>query len=113
MAPSSYFDLDRLQAYSTVRRIKLVVAQYKQSTADKPQALVGALVANEFEDVTRKAVSICGDSDTIAAIAGSAVEARFGIPEEIAAKTWSYLPRDMREVLTRLYGKAKNLDSKK
>ena len=47
-----------------------------------------------------------GDSDTIAAIAGSVAEARFGIPEEIAAKTWSYLPLDMRIVLRGLYGKA-------
>jgi len=70
-----------------------------------PQALVCALEAKDFEDAVRNAVSIGGDSDTIAAIAGSVAEARFGIPEEIAVKTWSYLPRDMREVLTGLYGK--------
>jgi ADP-ribosylglycohydrolase len=68
-----------------------------------PQALVCALEATSFEDVMRNAVSIGGDSDTIAAIAGSVAEARFGIPEDIAAKTWSYLPRDMRAVLTALY----------
>ena len=68
-----------------------------------PQALVCALEATNFEDAMRNAVSIGGDSDTIAAIAGSVAEARFGIPDEIAAKTWSYLPRDMRVVLTALY----------
>jgi ADP-ribosylglycohydrolase len=72
-----------------------------------PQALVCALEATGFEDAIRNAVSIGGDSDTIAAIAGSVAEARFGIPQEIAAKTWSYLPRDMRAVLTALYAKAK------
>jgi ADP-ribosylglycohydrolase len=51
----------------------------------------------------RNAVSIGGDSDTIAAIAGAVAEARFGIPEDIAAKTWTYLPRDMRQVMTALY----------
>ena len=70
-----------------------------------PQALVCALEATDFEDAMRNAVSIGGDSDTIAAIAGSVAEARFGIPEEIAAKTWSYLPRDMRVVMTGLYQK--------
>jgi ADP-ribosylglycohydrolase len=70
-----------------------------------PQALICALQAMDFEDAIRNAVSIGGDSDTIAAIAGSVAEARFGIPEEIAAKTWSYLPRDMREVMTGLYKK--------
>ena len=68
-----------------------------------PQALVCALEATDFEDAMRNAVSIGGDSDTIAAIAGSVAEARFGIPEEIAVKTWSFLPRDMRVVMTGLY----------
>jgi ADP-ribosylglycohydrolase len=53
----------------------------------------------------RNAVSIGGDSDTIAAIAGAVAEARFGIPEDIAAKTWTYLPRDMRQVMTALYAR--------
>lgn len=73
-----------------------------------PQALVCALEATDFEDAIRNAVSIGGDSDTIAAIAGSIAEARFGIPEDIAAKTWSYLPVDMRAVMTHLYRKAQS-----
>jgi ADP-ribosyl-[dinitrogen reductase] hydrolase len=68
-----------------------------------PQALVCALEAVDFEDAVRNAVSIGGDSDTIAAIAGAVAEARFGIPDEIAAKAWSYLPLDMRTVMTALY----------
>lgn len=48
-----------------------------------------ALKMREFPN----AVSIGGGSDTIAAIAGSVAEAPFGIPEEIAIKSWSYLPR--------------------
>ena len=68
-----------------------------------PQALVCALEATDFEDAMRNAVSIGGDSDTIAAIAGSVAEARFGIPETIAAQAWSYLPQDMRAVMTALY----------
>jgi ADP-ribosylglycohydrolase len=68
-----------------------------------PQALVCALEATGFEDAMRNAVSIGGDSDTIAAIAGSVAEARFGIPEAIAARAWVYLPQDMRAVMTALY----------
>lgn len=82
---------------------------YKFTEASKdsvPQALVCALEATDFEDAMRNAVSIGGDSDTIAAIAGSIAETRFGIPEDIAAKTWSYLPVDMRAVMTALYKKA-------
>lgn len=71
-----------------------------------PQALVCALTASDFEDAIRNAISIGGDSDTVAAIAGSLAEALFGIPEDIAHRTWRHLPNDMREVLTQLYRKA-------
>ena len=64
-----------------------------------PEALICALGATGFEDAIRNAISIGGDSDTVAAIAGSVAEPLFGIPPEIAAKTRSYLPADMIEVL--------------
>jgi len=71
-----------------------------------PQALVCALTATDFEDALRNAISIGGDSDTVAAIAGGVAEALFGIPDEIAYQGWRYLPHDMRETLTHLYKKA-------
>lgn len=71
-----------------------------------PQALVCALTATDFEDAIRNAISIGGDSDTVAAIAGGVAEALFGIPEEIATRGWGYLQPDMRETLTLLYRKA-------
>jgi ADP-ribosylglycohydrolase len=48
-------------------------------------------------------VSIGGDSDTIAAIAGGIAEALHGIPNAIAVEAWAYLPKEMQAVLTRLY----------
>lgn len=68
-----------------------------------PEALICALDASDFEDAIRNAISIGGDSDTVAAIAGGVAEALFGIPDDIADQAWSYLPHDMREVLTHLY----------
>lgn len=65
-----------------------------------------ALTATDFEDAIRNAISIGGDSDTVAAIAGGVAEALFGIPDEIADRGWSYLAPDMREMLTLLYRKA-------
>ena len=49
-----------------------------------PQALVCFLEGEDFEDVIRNCVSIGGDSDTIAAIAGGIAEAFFGVPEALA-----------------------------
>ena len=66
-----------------------------------PQAITCALEATDFEDAIRNAVSIGGDSDTIAAIAGSIAEAGYGIPEEIANKALGYLSDDMLEVIDR------------
>ena len=65
-----------------------------------PQAIVCFLESADFESAVRLAVSIGGDSDTIAAITGSIAEAFYGIPEHIKANVLSYLPCEMRCVVT-------------
>lgn len=81
--------------------------RYNERALDTvPQALTCALEATDYEDAIRNAISIGGDSDTVAAIAGGLAEALFGIPDKIANTAWQKLPVDMREVLTRLYQKA-------
>ncbi|WP_017297533.1 ADP-ribosylglycohydrolase family protein [Nodosilinea nodulosa] len=53
-----------------------------------PQAITAFLEAVDFEDAIRNAVSLGGDSDTIACIAGSIAEAFYGeVPEAIAQAT--------------------------
>ncbi|MDD4095441.1 MAG: ADP-ribosylglycohydrolase family protein [Oscillospiraceae bacterium] len=61
-----------------------------------PQAIVAFLEAESFEDAIRTAVSLGGDSDTLAAIAGSIAEAYFGIPDAIKAKALSLLDEELR-----------------
>jgi hypothetical protein len=68
-----------------------------------PQAINCVLQASSFEDALRSAVSIGGDGDTIAAIAGGIAEAMFGLREEIAGTTWKYLPEDMQGVVNDFY----------
>ena len=63
-----------------------------------PEALVCALEGNSYEEVVRLAISIGGDSDTIAAIAGSVAEARFGIPERFVNQAKGLLQKDMLEI---------------
>lgn len=64
-----------------------------------PEALIAAFEGKDFEDVIRLAVSLGGDSDTLACIAGSVAEALYGIPKEIAEEALRRLPEDMRDVL--------------
>lgn len=48
-----------------------------------PQAITCALESISFEDAIRNAISIGGDSDTLAAIAGPIAEAMHGVPDEM------------------------------
>jgi ADP-ribosylglycohydrolase len=71
-----------------------------------PQAIIAFLEAEDFEDAVRNAVSLGGDSDTQACIAGSIAEAYFGgVPERIKAQTLSFLDERMLSVLNRFHGR--------
>ncbi len=56
-----------------------------------PQAIVAFLESTGFEDAIRNAISIGGDSDTLAAITGSIAEAYYGVPQKMEEKALSYL----------------------
>ena len=64
-----------------------------------PQAIEAFLEADGFEDAVRNAVSIGGDSDTIAAMTGSMAEARYGVPDSLRTRILSYLDRPLVDVL--------------
>ena len=64
-----------------------------------PQALESFLESSSFVDAIRNAISIGGDSDTIAAIAGAVAGAYYGIPEDVYAKTLTFLTPDLVETL--------------
>ena len=63
-----------------------------------PQAMVCILESRNFEDAIRNAISIGGDSDTLAAITGSIAEAAYGIPENIKNKAFDYLDEPIKEL---------------
>jgi len=56
-----------------------------------PQAFECFFESYSFEDAIRNAVSIGGDSDTIAAITGSIAGAYYHIPDDLKEKALSYL----------------------
>lgn len=71
-----------------------------------PEAIICAIEATDFEDAIRNAISIGGDSDTLAAITGSIAEALFQIPHNLCKEAWSRLPQDMAEVIKQMYREA-------
>lgn len=64
-----------------------------------PQALEAFFESVSFEDAIRNAISIGGDSDTLAAITGAVAEAYYGIPEKIKKQAISYLDKRLYEIL--------------
>lgn len=68
-----------------------------------PEALTCALEAVDFEDALRNAVSLGGDADTLAAIAGGMAEALYGIPKDLGIRAWRYVPPPLREVIESFY----------
>ena len=65
-----------------------------------PEAMIAFLESHDFEDAIRKAVSLGGDSDTIAAITGGIAQAFYReIPEYIVQKVKALLPDKMMGVV--------------
>jgi ADP-ribosylglycohydrolase len=66
-----------------------------------PEAIIAFLESTDFEDAIRNAISLGGDSDTLAAITGSIAEAAYGIPDWIAERALSEFDEPLLEVYER------------
>lgn len=75
----------------TLDEIRLTYGFEATCQRSVPQAIQAFLEATDFEDAIRNAISIGGDSDTIAAITGSIAEAFYGVDEELRETALSYL----------------------
>ncbi|MBQ0055405.1 MAG: ADP-ribosylglycohydrolase family protein [Synergistaceae bacterium] len=75
-----------------------------------PQALQCFYEGTDYEDVIRNCISIGGDSDTLAAIAGGIAEAYYEIPAEIVAKARGYLDDRLLEIVSEFLTKTNKQD---
>jgi len=66
-----------------------------------PQAIVCFLESTDFEDAIRNAISLGGDSDTLACITGGIAQAQYGVPTAIADRAMSILDENLRGVTAR------------
>jgi len=68
-----------------------------------PEAMVAFLDSTDFESAIRLAVSLGGDSDTLACITGGIAEAYYDkIPNGMALKIWELIPDDFKDILRKM-----------
>ena len=96
------YDMDR-----SLDQIRPVYIYDVSCQGSVPEAISAFLESTDFEDAIRKAISIGGDSDTIACITGGIAEACYGIPEEIAQQAYAYLPEEFLGIIEDFWGKYK------
>ena len=90
--------------YNLERNLEEIRRNYvhdESSQKSVPEAITAFLLSDNFEDAIRKAVSLGGDSDTIAAITGSIAEAFYqGIPAEILKEVYYRLDIRLESAIT-------------
>lgn len=71
-----------------------------------PEAIIAFLESTDFESAIRLAVSLGGDSDTLACITGAIAEAFYGIPQWMTDQMRAMLPPDFFQVIDEVYRRA-------
>ena len=97
------YDFVRQSYYPLEFTLDAIRAEYDfdvSSQGSTPQALVAFFESRNFEDAIRNAVSIGGDTDTIAAISGSIAGEYYGIPAEMIPKAHFYLDRYLSNLVS-------------
>jgi len=92
--------------YDLSRKLDDIIPIYVSSMKapdSVPEAIICFLEADNFEDALRNAVSLGGDADTQACIAGAIAEATWGIPPQLKKKAITYIPEDMKEIIDEFY----------
>jgi ADP-ribosylglycohydrolase len=95
--------IEREYGYNLSERLDDIRERYEFDVSCQgsvPQSMIAFLNAENYEDAVRNAISLGGDADTMACIAGGIAEAFFGgVPAEIEARTLAALDDRLRSVL--------------
>ena len=73
----------------------------KEYTCDKsiPESIICFLEGTDYMDTVVRAISLGGDTDTMACMAGNIAAATMPVPEDVATACYSKLPQELREIL--------------
>ena len=64
-----------------------------------PESIIAFLESEDYESAIRLAISLGGDSDTIACMTGGIAAAYYGVPQEIINQAIAYIPEEMLKVI--------------
>lgn len=88
------YDLDR-----TIDEIRPSYGFNETCQRTVPEAVIAFLEAEDYEDAIRNAISLGGDADTLAAIAGGVAEGYFGsAPVNLSAAAMETVPEELKRV---------------
>lgn len=90
------YDLNR-----TIEEIRPAYSFDESCQGSVPEAIIAYLDGRNFEEAIRLAISLGGDSDTIACMTGAIAGANGDIPEEWAKQCRDMLPPDLLDILDR------------
>mgnify|MGYP002523619328 CR=1 FL=1 len=93
--------VERVFDYDLHRKIEDIRPSYSFDVSCQgsvPEAIIAFLEGNDFEEVIRLAVSIGGDSDTIACMAGAIAACLYPIPDWMAEKCDAVLTEELRQI---------------
>jgi len=97
--------IERMFGYRLDQTLDVLRPEYQFDVSCQgtvPPALIAFLESSDFEDAVRKAISLGGDADTLACIAGAVAEAHYGgVPAHIESGTLAVLDDRLRSVLER------------
>ena len=67
-----------------------------------PEAIIAFLDSTSYEDAIRNAISLGGDADTLACIAGAVAEPFYrGVPKQIASEVEKRIPKELTNIVTK------------
>ena len=96
-------EIEDLFGYSLTRKLDDIRPSYSFDVTCQgsvPEAITAFLESSGYEDAVRKAVSLGGDADTQACIAGGIAEAFYGeVPSFIQEKVLALLPEEFKQVI--------------
>lgn len=101
--------VSRVSGYALHRRVddlRLEADFECKAWISVPRAIACALQSTSFEDAIRNAVSLGGDADTEAAIAGAIAEPLHGIGQRLGTDILRRLPEDLRRDLKAIRGRS-------